>query len=193
MHSPELVILAGITPLLAMTQSALSGFFAGVFMIFIMLATTVISYMARPWVPHTRKWLVIMLIAATMVGISERLLESLLPELHQIYGLYLPLLTMVPLCSILPAENAFNTGFIVAMTRTGRICLVYFPVIFLFGCLRELMVSGSLFTDSALILGGDYSFQLIPLSMAILSQVSGALLLAGLLLAMACNAGLKIR
>lgn len=183
-QSIDLILVAGITPLLAMTHTALTGFFAGLIILVLMFATACLSHLVQSYIPHERKWLAILLIAAILVGISNRIVEAFSPELHHIFGIYLPLLVVVPVCSFLPVEYVLKQKFADGMKHVGKITLIYFLTIGLFACLRELITSGTLLLDSAQILGPDYSVSFVTWNITLVSGVSGALLLAGVLLAL---------
>jgi len=167
-----------------MTHTALTGLFAGLIIFVLMITTPCLSHLVKPFVLHEQKWLAIILIAAILVGISSRIVEALSPELHHIFGIYLPLLVVVPVCSVMPTECVFKQKFTDGMKQAGKTALIYFLTILLFGCLREFIISGTLLSDSAQILGRDYSVALVTWNIALVSGVSGTLLLAGVLMAL---------
>ena len=60
-----------------MTHTALTGFVAGLILLVIMITMPCLSHLVKPFVPHEQKWLAVILIAAILVGISNRIVEAL--------------------------------------------------------------------------------------------------------------------
>jgi electron transport complex protein RnfE len=182
--TPESLVIVGLTPLLAMTQSLLSAVVAGLLVALVTVPGLAAIHLLRALVPVRQRWLAATLLVAMFVGIMDRLVAVFMPDLHQLFGLYLPVLVVVPLCLLVPAEIAYSTDTVTpAAWQTVRLCLIYLAMMSMVGMLRELAAGGMLFQDSEMITGTDFSIALAGGGMAMVAETAGALILIGLLLA----------
>lgn len=161
--TPESLVIAGLTPLLAMTHSLLSAVVAGLLIALVTVLGVAALHLLRALVPARQRWPAAALLVAMFVGIMDRLVAVFIPDLHQQFGLYLPVLVAVPLCLLLPAEIAYNADTGMAAARQSlRLCLIYPVIMVVVGLLRELAAGGE---------------------MVMIAETAGALILVGLLLA----------
>ncbi len=183
-HALELVVIAALTPMLALTRTTLGGFLAGIVILVVVLLTASLVYWSKSLIPHRHKWLVILLISSTVVAATDRILLALSPDIHLSFGIYLPLLAVVPLCSILPAELAFTHGYTACLRASARLSMLLLFFVIVLGCLRELLGTGGVFTDARSLLGTGLVQGIGAWQAGGVTEVPGALLLAGLLLAL---------
>jgi electron transport complex protein RnfE len=152
-NNMALVQMLGLCPLLAVTTSAVNGLALGLATAGVLtLTNTVIAMMRRALIPFVRIPLFVLVIAA-LVTCIDLLTNAVLDDLHQILGLFIPLI--VTNCAVLaqaetvasrkPVGEALLTGL-----ATG---LGFLAVLVLLGALRELLGHGSLFAGMPMLAG----------------------------------------
>lgn len=152
-NNMALVQMLGLCPLLAVTTSVVNGLALGLATAGVLtLTNTVISMMRRALIPFVRIPLFVLIIAA-LVTCIDLLTNALLDDLHQILGLFIPLI--VTNCAVLaqaetvasrrPVGEALLTGL-----ATG---LGFLAVLVLLGGLREFLGHGTLFAGMPLLAG----------------------------------------
>jgi electron transport complex protein RnfE len=151
--NPALVQLLGLCPLLAVTTTVVNGLTLGAATAVVLLATnTLVSLMRRSLVPAVRIPLFVLIIAALVTSV-DLLTNALLFELHEILGLFIPLI--ITNCAILaqaekvasrqPVGRAAFAGF-----SAG---LGFCAVLVVLGALREVFGAGTLFAGMPLLFG----------------------------------------
>jgi electron transport complex protein RnfE len=152
-NNVALVQLLGLCPLLAVTSTVVNGLALGLATAAVLTVTnTVISLLRRALIPLVRIPLFVLVIAA-LVTCIDLLTNAMLDELHEILGLFIPLI--VTNCALLaqaetvasrrPVGEAFLSGL-----ATG---LGFLGVLVALGGLREVIGSGTLFAGFALLAG----------------------------------------
>jgi electron transport complex protein RnfE len=152
-ENPALVQLLGLCPLLAVTTSVVNGITLGLATAVVLIATnTLASSMRRALVPAVRIPLFVLIIASLVTSI-DLMMNALLFELHEILGLFVPLI--ITNCAILaqaetvasrePVWRAAVAGF-----ATG---IGMWAVLVALGALREAFGAGTLFAGMALLFG----------------------------------------
>jgi Na+-translocating ferredoxin:NAD+ oxidoreductase subunit E len=180
--------ILGMCPTMALTSSATNGLGMG-------LATTAVLLVSNMAVSSVRKVVteqvripVFIIIIAAIVTLVDMSLNAWMHDLHKVLGLYIPLI--VANCAILGRAEAFackNTvvdsgidglfmglGFTCALTSIGIV--------------REIIGSGTLFSQASLLLGPHFAFletRVIPNYGGTLMMIlpPGGFLTLGLLLA----------
>ena len=148
-----LVQLLGLCPLLAVTTSVVNGLALGLATTAVLVVTnTLISLMRRALVPLVRIPLYVLIIAS-LVTCIDLLSNALLDDLHEILGLFIPLI--VTNCALLvqaetvatrrPVFEALSSGL-----ATG---LGFMAVLVALGAMREILGHGTLFAGMPLLLG----------------------------------------
>jgi electron transport complex protein RnfE len=152
-NNMALVQMLGLCPLLAVTTSVVNGLALGLATAGVLtLTNTVISAMRRALIPFVRIPLFVLIIAA-LVTCIDLLMNAVLDDLHQILGLFIPLI--VTNCAVLaqaetvasrkPVSHALVTGL-----ATG---LGFCAVLVVLGGMRELLGHGTLFAGMPMLLG----------------------------------------
>ena len=152
-NNPALVQLLGLCPLLAVTTSVVNGLALGIATTGVLAVTnTAISMMRRALIPLVRIPLFVLIIAS-LVTCIDLLSNAVLDDLHEILGLFIPLI--VTNCALLaqaetvasrrPVGEALLTGL-----ATG---LGFLAVLTLLGALRELFGRGTLFAGMPMLAG----------------------------------------
>jgi len=152
-NNMALVQMLGLCPLLAVTTSVVNGLALGLATAGVLtLTNTVISMMRRALIPFVRIPLFVLIIAA-LVTCIDLLTNAVLDDLHQILGLFIPLI--VTNCAVLaqaetvasrkPVGEALLTGL---ATGCG-----FLAVLVVLGALRELVGHGTLFAGLPMLAG----------------------------------------
>lgn len=182
-----LAMLLGMCPSMAMTTSATNGLGMGLATAVVMAASSLLVALCRHWITQEIRIPVFILIVASMVTLVDLTMNAWMHELYKVLGLFIPLIVSncLPLARLeafaakerpLPAllDGAFmGLGFTLALTAIGAV--------------REIIGSGTLFSDASLLLGPGFHFMelhLLPASANVLVMVlpPGGFLVTGLLI-----------
>jgi len=148
-----LVQMLGLCPLLAVTTSVVNGLALGLATAGVLtLTNTVISMMRRALIPFVRIPLFVLIIAA-LVTCIDLLTNALLDDLHQILGLFIPLI--VTNCAVLAQAETVASRKSVGEALTAGLAtgLGFLAVLVTLGALRELLGHGTLFAGMPMLVG----------------------------------------
>ena len=181
-----LCMLLGLCPTMAMTTTATNGLGMGLATAVVMAASSLLVSVFRAYITQEVRIPVYILIVAAMVTLVDLCMNAWMHELYKVLGLFIPLIVSncLPLArleafaakeSVLPSlmDGIFmGLGFTLALTAIGAV--------------REILGSGTLFADAALLLGPKFKFmelRLLPENMGVLMMIlpPGGFLVAGLL------------
>lgn len=152
-NNAALVQLLGLCPLLAVTTTVVNGLTLGLATAGVVTATnTVISLMRRALVPVVRIPLFVLIIAS-LVTCVDLLTNALLFELHEILGLFIPLI--ITNCAILAqAETVASRQPVLVSAASGLATgLGFLVVLVTLGALREAVGNGTLFAGFTMLVG----------------------------------------
>jgi H+/Na+-translocating ferredoxin:NAD+ oxidoreductase subunit E len=152
-NNPALVQMLGLCPLLAVTTTVVNGLTLGLATMAVLFATnTLVSAMRKSLVPVVRIPLFVLIIAS-MVTCIDLLTHALLFDLHEILGLFIPLI--ITNCAILAqAETVASRQPIVPSALAGLASgLGFCLVLVTLGAMREILGSGTLFDGMAMLFG----------------------------------------
>jgi Na+-translocating ferredoxin:NAD+ oxidoreductase subunit E len=147
------VQLLGLSPLLAVTTSAVNGLALGLATMAVLLVTnTVVSLVRRAVLPAWRVPLYV-LVAAALVTAIDLISNALFDELHEGLGLFIALI--VANCALVAqAETVASRRPVVEAALSGLATgLGALGVFVLLGGLRELLGHGTLFAGMPMLLG----------------------------------------
>lgn len=88
------VLLLGLCPALAMTKRVEDAYLMGLCVLLVLTFSNTVISMIKKIVPESVKIPVYILIIGTFVTILELLLQVYVPALHQVLGIYLPLIVV---------------------------------------------------------------------------------------------------
>jgi electron transport complex protein RnfE len=171
-NNQALVALLGLCPLLAVTNNIVNAIGLGLATTFVLVASNVTVSIFRNQIRKEVRIPIFVLLIASFVTIVELLMQSYFYDLYLILCIFVPLI--VTNCAILARAEAFaskNTWGKSALD--GLMMGIGFSVILIIlGAMRELIGSGTLFDQSALLLGslGD------TLSITVFEDYQGTLL-----------------
>ncbi|QJQ94242.1 MULTISPECIES: electron transport complex subunit E [Halomonadaceae] len=187
-NNPALVQLLGLCPLLAVTSSVVNALGLGLATLLVLVGSNLSVSLIRHHVPdHIRLPAFVMIIAA-FVTCADLLMAAYTYELHQILGIFIPLI--VTNCAILGRADAFASKHppLPAATDGLMMGLGFALVLVLLGALRELFGQGTLLANLDLLLGpatADWQLTLFAnYELLFLVLPPGAFFAAGLLIAL---------
>ncbi|TCI02443.1 electron transport complex subunit E [Corallincola luteus] len=162
-----------LCPLLAVTTSATNGLGLGLASLVVMVAANVLASLFNPLISRAVRIPVNILMIATLVTITDLLLNAWLHPLHKVLGLFIPLI--VTNCAILGRVESFasRNAILPAAADGLAMGLGFTWVLVLMGGIRELFGVGTLFANASLLLGKHFAF----LEMVIIPDYRGILLL----------------
>ncbi|MCG3731335.1 electron transport complex subunit E [Vibrio cincinnatiensis] len=161
-----------LCPLLAVTSSATNGLGLGLASMIVMVAANTLNSMAKGLISKTVRIPVNIIIIATLVTMTDALLNAYLHSLHKVLGLFIPLI--VTNCAILGRVESFaSRNAVMPSVMDGLFMGLGFTwVLTVLGAIREILGSGTLFSHAHLLLGERFAF----LEMAIIEDYQGLLL-----------------
>ena len=171
-NNQALVALLGLCPLLAVTNNVVNSIALGLATTFVLIASNTTISIFRHHISKEVRIPIFVLLIASFVTIVELTMQSYFYDLYLILGIFVPLI--VTNCAILGRAEAFaskNTWDKSALD--GLMMGIGFSIILIIlGGMRELIGSGTLFDQSALLLGslGD------TLSVTVFEDYQGTLL-----------------
>ena len=171
-NNQALVALLGLCPLLAVTNNITNAIGLGLATTFVLVASNTTVSIFRYQISREVRIPIFVLLIASFVTIVELLMQSYFYDLYLILGIFVPLI--VTNCAILGRAEAFaskNTWGKSALD--GLMMGIGFSIVLvILGAMRELIGAGTLFDQSALLLGslGD------TLSVTVFEDYQGTLL-----------------
>jgi len=149
--NPALVMLLGLCPLLAVSNSLINGLALGIATLVTVCITNVVVSLCRNKIEAAVRIPIYVLIIATTVTGIEFLARAFFPGLHQSLGIFLPLI--VTNCLILGRAEAFASRHSAASALADGLSMGFgfLWVLAILGGLRELIGQGTLFTDAHLL------------------------------------------
>ena len=183
-ENPVLVLMLGMCPALAVSTQASNGIGMGLSTLAVLVLSNFVISCLRKVIPDQVRLPAYIVIVASLVTVTELLIEAYIPSLYEALGIYIPLIVVnciilgraeayankhTPLLSVLDGIG-MGLGFTVALTLAGMI--------------RELLGAGTVF-----------GFRLLPESfgMTIFIQPPGAFLVFALIIAVMNAIGIKTR
>ena len=156
-NNPGLVQLLGLCPLLAVTNNVVNAMgLAIATLITLVLSNTIISASRKIVRPEIRIPLYVLIIAS-VVTIIDMSMNAVVPNLHSILGIFIPLI--VTNCAIIGRAEAFaSKNSIPAAAWDGLMMGLGFGlVLIVLGGLREIIGSGTFLANASLMFGESAS------------------------------------
>jgi len=175
-QNPTFRIILGMCPALAVTNAAINGLTMGLATLFVLLASGLFVSLIRNLIPSKIRIPCYIVIIATFVTIADYFLAAYYPAIHEVLGIYVPLIVVN--CIILgrmeafagknPIKNSLADAFGMGLGFTWALVLL--------GAIREFLGFGAIFGFK--ILGSWYP------QMVVMRLPTGAFITLGLLIAM---------
>lgn len=185
---PTTLSLIGLTPLLAVCTTLVSGLTMGLAYVAVLCVTGTTVYGARRFIPADASLIYLLLTSAFWVSLLDLLMQACCYALREQLGIYLYLLamntTLLFQLDVFPARK--NVG---ESAPTGmRTALTGFILLTATGLLRELAARGGILTDIHLLAHVEWLNSLQPAylfsaGLHLFGASAGAFIIYGLLLA----------
>ncbi len=143
--------LFGCCPLLINSTTLLSGLVMGAAALSVLLLSSITVSLYRYFIPHQARLVFLLLINAGWVTVLDLLLQAWLYEMRQQLGIYIPLLAVNVVLMLILEHQALKQRTWLTMQRATATGLALALGLLLLGGLRELLASGGLLTDIALL------------------------------------------
>lgn len=152
-NNQALVALLGLCPLLAVTSTAINGLGLGLATLATLMLTNVLVASFRRWIRAEVRIPMFVVIIACVVTAIELLMNAHLHELYLALGIFLPLI--VTNCAVIGRAEAFASKQrpLAALVDGLGMGLGFLLVLFVLGCVRELIGYGTLFRGAEILLG----------------------------------------
>ncbi|WP_275099394.1 electron transport complex subunit E [Sedimenticola hydrogenitrophicus] len=162
-----------LCPLLAVTGTASNGLGMGLASTAVMIASGLLISLLRNLITPQVRIPVFVLIIAVLVTLTDMFLNAWLHDLHKVLGLFIPLI--VTNCAILGRAESFasRNHALPALLDGLMMGLGFTLALVILGASRELLGSGTLFANAALLLGSWARF----LELVLIPDYKGFLLI----------------
>ena len=184
-ENPVLVLMLGMCPALAVSTRAANGIGMGLSTLAVLVLSNLIISCLRKVIPDQVRLPAYIVIVASLVTVTQMIIEAYLPSLYEALGLYIPLIVVN--CIILGRAEAYankNTPLLSVMDGIGM-GLGFTAALTIAGALRELLGNGTVF--GAQVMPAAYE------PMVIFIQPPGAFLIFALIIAIMNAIGIKTR
>ncbi len=184
-ENPVLILMLGMCPTLAVSTRAANGIGMGLSTMAVLILSNLVISLLRKVIPNEVRLPAYIVIVASLVTVTELLIEAYLPALYDELGIYIPLIVVN--CIVLGRAEAYankhepflsvfdgigmGIGFTLALTLTSL--------------LREVLGSGTAFGFRVLPAGVE------PIGMFV--QPPGAFLIIAVIIAVQNAIGIKTR
>jgi len=141
---PPFRLVLGLCPTLATTTSGLNGMGMGLATTFVLVFSNIFVSLLRRVIPSQVRIASFIVIIASFVVIVELVMQAYFYPLFKILGIFIPLIVVN--CIILGRAEAFasKNGPIASLADGLGIGLGFTLSLFVLGCIRELLGSGTL-------------------------------------------------
>lgn len=143
--NPTFRLLIGLCPVLAVTTRAVNGIGMGLATTFVIVCSSVLISLLRKVIPDKVRIPTYIIVIATFVTIVDLVMNAYLPDLHQVLGLFIPLIVVN--CIVLGRAEAFasKNGVFASMLDGIGMGLGFTWALTVIGAIRELLGSGTIF------------------------------------------------
>ena len=184
-ENPTLILMLGMCPTLAVSTKAVNGIGMGLSTMAVLILSNLVISLLRNVIPDAVRLPSYIVIVASLVTVTELLIEAYLPSLYDALGIYIPLIVVN--CIILGRAEAYankHTPGLAVMDGIGM-GLGFTVALTLAGLIREVLGSGTAF-----------GAQILPDSMepiAIFVQPPGAFLVIAFIIIVQNALGIRTR
>ena len=184
-ENPTLVLMLGMCPTLAVSTRASNGIGMGLSTLAVLVLSNLVISLLRKVIPDQVRLPAYIVIVASLVTVTELLIEAYLPSVYEALGIYIPLIVVN--CIILGRAEAYanKNGPLLSVFDGIGMGLGFTIALTLAGAVREILGSGTFF-----------GLQLLPKSvepMGIFVQPPGAFLVIALFIIIMNAIGIKTR
>ena len=184
-ENPTLILMLGMCPTLAVSTRAMNGIGMGLSTTAVLILSNLVISLLRKVIPDEVRLPAYIVVVASLVTVTELLIEAYLPSLYEALGIYIPLIVVN--CIILGRAEAYankHTPLLSVMDGIGM-GIGFTLALTLAGLIRELLGNGTAFGAQLLPKGVD--------PIGIFVQPPGAFLVLALIIAVMNAIGIKSR
>jgi electron transport complex protein RnfE len=184
-ENPTLVLMLGMCPTLAVSTRAVNGIGMGLSTTAVLILSNLVISLLRKSIPDEVRLPSYIVIVASLVTVTELLMEAYVPTVYEALGIYIPLIVVN--CIILGRAEAYankNTPLLSVMDGLGM-GLGFTIALTLAGLVREVLGNGTAFGLQVLPKGVE--------PMGIFVQPPGAFLVIALFIIIMNAIGIKTR
>ena len=184
-ENPTLILMLGMCPTLAVSTRAMNGIGMGLSTTAVLILSNLVISLLRKAIPDQVRLPSYIVIVASLVTVTELLIQAYLPSLYAALGIYIPLIVVN--CIILGRAEAYankHTPLLSVMDGLGM-GIGFTVALTLAALLREILGNGTAF-----------GIQLLPKSfepIGIFIQPPGAFLVIAFIIAVMNAIGIKTR
>ncbi len=195
-ENPTLILMLGMCPTLAVSTRAMNGIGMGLSTLAVLVLSNLVISLLRNVIPDEVRLPSYIVIVASLVTVTELLIEAYLPSLYEALGIYIPLIVVnciilgraeVVNCIILGRAEAYankHTPGLAVMDGIGM-GIGFTLALTLAGLIREILGAGTAFGAQVLPKGVD--------AIGIFIQPPGAFLVIAFIIAVMNAIGIKTR
>ena len=149
-ENPTLILLLGMCPTLAVSTRAMNGIGMGLSTTAVLIFSNLVISLLRKAIPDQVRLPAYIVIVASLVTVTELLIEAYLPSLYEALGIYIPLIVVN--CIILGRAEAYANKHAPGLSVMDGLGmgLGFTLALTLAGLLREVLGSGTAFGASIL-------------------------------------------
>ena len=142
-ENPTFVIVLGMCPTLAVTTSTYNGFGMGISTMAVLILSNLVISLLRKVIPDEVRLPAYIVIVASLVTVTDLLIQAYVPALYSALGIYIPLIVVN--CIILGRAEAYaakNEPLLATLDGIGM-GLGFTIALVIIGFLRELIGAGT--------------------------------------------------
>lgn len=184
-ENPTLILMLGMCPTLAVSTRAFNGIGMGLSTTAVLILSNLVISLIRKLIPDQVRLPAFIVVVASMVTVTELLMEAYVPSVYEALGIYIPLIVVN--CIILGRAEAYaskNPPVLSIMDGLGM-GLGFTVALTLAGLVREVLGNGTAF-----------GFQILPSGVepiGIFIQPPGAFLVIALFIVIMNWMGIRTR
>lgn len=150
-ENPVLVLVLGLCPLLAVSNTAINALGMGIATTFVLTFSNVVISSTRRLIPEDVRIPVFVIVISTFVTVTDYFMAAYFPPLHRALGVFVPLIVVN--CIILARAEAFayRNSLIDSLLDGIGMGLGFTLVILTIGIIREVLGNGTIFGSSRFI------------------------------------------
>ncbi len=185
-ENPSLILMLGMCPTLAVTTKTYNAIGMGISTMAVLILSNLVISLLRKVIPDEVRLPAYIVIVASLVTVTDLLMQAYTPQLYSALGIYIPLIVVN--CIILGRAEAYasrNEPLLATLDGVGM-GLGFTLALIVIGFLRELIGAGTILDDTALkITIPNY----VPVAMFV--KPPGAFLIIGFIIAIMNFVGIK--
>jgi len=150
-ENPVLVLVLGLCPLLAVSNTAINALGMGIATAFVLTFSNLVISSTRRLIPEDLRIPVFVIVISTFVTVTDYFMAAYFPPLHRALGVFVPLIVVN--CIILARAEAFayRNSLIDSLLDGIGMGLGFTLVIVTIGIIREILGNGTIFGSSRFI------------------------------------------